>query len=111
RSAFPLAKNSRSLWASATLRTEWLGTVDLRPHLDTLKRHTLDDADRAQAGARLRATKALQAAAVRLDKDNSKQNAKVYIDALCTEVLAKHDPAAQTLVILNNVGRAQQLFL
>lgn len=110
RRTFPLAKNSRSLWVSATLRTAWLDTVDLRPHLDTLKRHTLGDIDRAQAGARLRATKALQAANTRLDKDNSKQNAKAYIDALCAEVLAQHDPAAQTLVILNNVSRAQQLF-
>lgn len=110
RTAFPLAKNSRSLWVSATLRTAWLDTVDLRPHLDTLKRHTLGEADRTQADARLQAAKALQAAATRLDKDNSKQNAKAYIDTLCAEVLAQHDPAAQTLVILNNVGRAQQLF-
>jgi CRISPR-associated endonuclease/helicase Cas3 len=110
RTAFPLTKNSRSLWVSATLRTAWLDTVDLRPHLDTLKRHTLGDADHAQASARLRAAKALRAAVTRLDKDNSKQNAKAYIDALCAEVLAQHDPAAQTLVILNNVGRAQQLF-
>lgn len=110
RRAFPLAQSSRSLWVSATLRTEWLGTVDLRPHLAALKRHTLDDTDRTQANARLHATKALQAAATRLDKDDSKQNAKAYVDALCAEVLAQHDPTAQTLVILNNVGRAQQLF-
>ncbi len=110
RTAFPLAKSSRSLWVSATLRTAWLDTVDLRPHLGTLKRHTLGDTDRAQACARLQAAKALQAAVTRLDKDNSKQNAKAYIDALCAEVLAQHDPAAQTIVILNNVGRAQQLF-
>lgn len=110
RRGFPLAKNSRSLWVSATLRAEWLGTVDLRPHLDTLTRHTLSDADRTQASARLQAVKGLQAAATRFDTESSKQSARAYIDALCAEVLAQHDPAAQTLVILNNVGRAQQLF-
>lgn len=110
RTAFPLAKSSRSLWVSATLRAEWLATVDMRPHIDSLQRYTLSEADRTQAGARLQAAKVLQSATTQLDKESSKQNAKTYIDALCAEVLAQHDPAAQTLVILNNVGRAQQLF-
>lgn len=105
-----LARSSRSLWVSATLRPEWLATIDMRPHMGAWKRHGLDDVDRSQASTRLNAVKSLQPAATRLDKDNSKQNAKAYIDALCVEVLAQHDPAAQTLVILNNVSRAQQLF-
>lgn len=110
RRSASLARSSRSLWVSATLRPEWLATIDMRPHIGSWKRHSLGDADRSQASARLNAAKSLQSAATRLDKDNSKQNAKAYTDALCAEVLAQHDPAAQTLVILNNVQRAQQLF-
>lgn len=110
RRSFALAATSRSLWVSATLRPEWLATVDLRPHASSLQRRTIDDADRRQAGERLNAIKSLQPAAVYLDTDNSKQNARPYLDALCAAVLAQHDASAQTLVILNNVSRAQQLF-
>lgn len=109
RRNFSLARTSRSLWISATLRPEWLATVDLRPHASSLQRCTIDDVDRQQAGERLNAAKSLQPA-LRLDQDNSKQNAKPYLEALCAEVLAQHDASAQTLVILNNVSRAQQLF-
>lgn len=110
RRSFTLAKTSRSLWVSATQRPEWLATVDLRPHADSLQRHAISDADRQQASERLNAVKSLQAATLRLDNDNSKQNARVYLEALCAEVLTHHDASAQTLVILNSVSRAQQLF-
>jgi CRISPR-associated endonuclease/helicase Cas3 len=110
RRNFVLARSSRSLWVSATLRPEWLATVDLRPHASSLQCRTIDDADRQQAGERLGALKSVQSAALRLDNDNSKQNATSYIEPLCAEVLAHHDASAQTLVILNNVGRAQELF-
>lgn len=109
RRSFPLARTSRSLWISATLRPEWLETVDLRPHASTLQRRTIDDVDRQQAGERLNANKSLQPT-LRLDQNNSKQNAEPYLEALCAEILAQHDAGAQTLVILNNVSRAQQLF-
>ncbi|HEU4603037.1 MAG TPA: CRISPR-associated helicase Cas3', partial [Steroidobacteraceae bacterium] len=110
RRSFLLAKTSRSLWVSATQRPEWLATVDLRPHMDSLQPHGITDADRQQAGERLNAVKSLQAATFALDNDNNKQNARLYIEALCAEVLARHDTSAQTLVVLNNVSRAQQLF-
>lgn len=109
RRSFSLARTSRSLWISATLRPEWLATVDLRPHATSLQRRTIDDADRQQAGERLNAAKSLQPT-LRLDQDSSKEKARPYLEALCAEVLARHDPSAQTLVILNNVDRAQQLF-
>lgn len=110
RRSFILAKTSRSLWVSATLRRDWLATVDLRPLVDSWQRHTIDDADRQQAGDRLNAAKSLQVATAHLDTENSKKNAELYLETLCTEVLAHHDASAQTLVIINNVGRAQQLF-
>ncbi len=110
RRSFQLARSSRSLWVSATLQQKWLATVDLRPHADSLQRLTLGDADRETAGDRLNATKRIQASELCLNKDNSKQNAGPYLGALCAKILANHDPGAQTLVILNNVSRAQELF-
>lgn len=110
RRSFALARMSRSLWVSATQRPEWLATVDLRPHADSLRRHVISDADRERAHQRLNAVKSLQAAKLCLGINNSKQNAGPYLEALCAEVLMHHDASAQTLVVLNNVTRAQQLF-
>lgn len=110
RRSFALARTSRSLWVSATQRAEWLATVDFRQHADSLRRHVIGDADWHQAGERLNAVKSLQAAKLCLGNDNSKQNAGLYVEALCNEVLAQHDARAQTLVVLNNVSRAQRLF-
>jgi CRISPR-associated endonuclease/helicase Cas3 len=96
RRRHPLGCASRSLWLSATLNRDWLATVDLAPHLPDFTTLGLDEADRAQAGERLNARKALAPAG--------------YLDALCEEVLAAHAPTAQTLVILNRVDRAQGLY-
>jgi len=110
RRDFEVARSSRSLWVSATLHPKWLATVDLRPHAGSLQHHAISDADRQQAGERLNAVKSLHMATFRLDDESSKQNAERYIDNLCANVLDHHDASAQTLVILNNVSRAQQLF-
>lgn len=110
RRRHPLGCASRSLWLSATLNRDWLATVDLAPHLPGFTTLGLDEADRAQAGERLNARKALAPAATRLDAENQKKGAAAYLDALCEEVLAAHDPEAQTLVILNRVDHAQGLY-
>lgn len=111
RSNFPLAKGSRSLWLSATLKLDWLATVDMRPHMDSLTSLRINEQDREQAGDRLRATKTLAKADITLDKSTSnKAGLNAYLDALCEQVLQHHDANAQTLVIVNRVNRAQQLF-
>lgn len=111
RRTFPLARNSRTLWVSATLNRQWLGTVDLRPHVATLTSHGITDDDIAQAGERLCAVKSLQRAPITLNKQAAnKAGLQSYLEALCEQVLANHDAQAQTLVILNNVARAQGLF-
>lgn len=111
RRSFPVAKSSRTIWVSATLNHDWLATVDMRPYLSTLVRQGIDDADYAQAGERLRAIKSLTRAPVSLSKDASnKLGLQAYLEALRDCVLEAHDASAQTLVIINNVARAQQLF-
>jgi len=109
RRGFLPARPSCSLWISATLRPEWLATVDLRRHANSLQHRTIDDADRQQAGERLDAAKSLQQA-LRLDQRNSKQSGQPYLEELCAKVMAQHDASAQTIVVINNVSRAQQLF-
>lgn len=109
RRTFPLAHRSRSLWVSATLNRDWLDTIDLRPHLDTLQTLGINDADRQQAGDRLNATKALEPLGLKLSA--SKQtDLNTHLDTLCDVILEAHDDTAQTLVIVNRVERAQALF-
>lgn len=111
RRGFPPAKNSRSLWLSATLNPDWLATVDMKPHMDSLTPLGIGERDREQAGDRLRATKTLAKADIALGKNTSnKAGMNAYLDALCEQVLQHHDERAQTLVIINRVDRAQQLF-
>jgi CRISPR-associated endonuclease/helicase Cas3 len=111
RRAFPRARNSRTLWVSATLNKAWLDTVDLRAHLPALTTLTIDDRDREQAGDRLRAHKSLTKASFSLSKDTeNKVGPQTYLENLCALVLEAHEPQTQTLVIINRVQRAQQLF-
>jgi CRISPR-associated endonuclease/helicase Cas3 len=111
RRTFPLGKPSRSLWLSATMNRDWFATVDMKPHLASMSSLSIGDQDRQQAGARLAATKALAPASVVLTKEASnKAGLDAFLDALAELVLGNHDDGAQTLVIVNRVDRAQQLF-
>ncbi|MHB1544331.1 MAG: type I-G CRISPR-associated helicase/endonuclease Cas3g [Gammaproteobacteria bacterium] len=111
RRSFPLAKNSRSLWVSATLNRTWLGTVNLVPHLDSFTTLSIGDEDRQQAGDRLAAVKSIARANVGLTSDSQNQKGrKAYLQALCDAILGVHDVNSQTLVIVNRVDRAQDLF-
>jgi CRISPR-associated endonuclease/helicase Cas3 len=111
RRSFPIAKNSRSLWLSATLNKSWLSTVDLIPYFDDLKLLEINDADRQQAGDRLQAVKTVELLPLCLGKSaGTKKGELGYLQKLCDEVLANHDSNSQTLVILNRVERAQELF-
>lgn len=111
RQSFPMSKNSRSLWVSATLNRSWLDTVDLKPHLDSLKTLGIDTADRQQAGDRLSSVKIVAKLPIALGKDaGNKKGLDAYLEALCEEVLKAHAADSQTIVILNRVARAQGLF-
>jgi len=105
-------KPARSVWVSATLREDWLDTVDFRPHRQAgLQYLGLSDADRSEpaVAARVQATKALETAATRLE-DATRKGREAYITALAREIAVAHQPGEQTLVIVNRVERAQALF-
>lgn len=111
RRNLPLAKSSRTLWVSATLNRGWLATVDMRPHVNALTTHAIGNKDKEQAGDRLQAVKVLVKASVSLTKDaGNKAGLQAYLTKLRDLVLQNHNAQSQTLVIVNRVDRAQQLF-
>ncbi len=101
----------QSLWMSATLKIDGLKTVDFAAQVEDLSANAvaLEDYDRAhdRLSARLNAAKPLAQAATVLDKTSEK---KGYARDLAREVLDRHLPGSLTLVILNRVKRAQDVF-
>ncbi|MGE3277888.1 MAG: CRISPR-associated helicase Cas3' [Vicinamibacterales bacterium] len=111
RRVLPLSRPSRSLWVSATLNRSWLATVDLAPHLPSLRTLTLDEQDECGAGDRLNATKHLECASLTLGADTrNRKGLEEYVTTLCETVLDAHRPDSQSLIVLNRVDRAQELY-
>jgi len=98
----------RSLWTSATIEKDWLATVDMARHIDHLDTLTLADADIDHTAVkRLReASKPLE----RMDPGCSPQDKKTYSKKLAAEVSRRHEPKSLTLVIVNTVDRAIQIY-
>lgn len=101
---------TRSLWLSATLKPEWLSTVDFRTHAEDLETLTLSDADWALPAVRRRAeaSKQISKAAVDLEGD-VKADVDRYVEQLSRIVFESHCGDGPTLVIVNSVLRAQEL--
>lgn len=103
-----IAHRSRSVWMSATLRAEWLRTVDFKDRIDHEGRIdgkatlSLSKSDHANMHVRDRwsAKKPLSMAGSEIDKPA----------ALAAEVLKAHRPGTRTIVVVNTVKRACELF-
>jgi CRISPR-associated endonuclease/helicase Cas3 len=106
----PAARTTRSIWLSATLRPEWLATVDFRSHLEStiVLRLTEEEKEMRAVRRRREAAKTLQRAEVRLD-GMKKSDVGTYVERLAELILHRHDGEAPTLVVLNSVDRAQRL--
>lgn len=102
RRAFGAFGPSQAMWMSATLRRDLLATVDAPDWADPL---ALSDADRSHPSLapRLEARKALAALGLACGP-------KGYEEALAAEVCRRHRPGTLTLVIVNTIRRAQELF-
>jgi CRISPR-associated endonuclease/helicase Cas3 len=100
RKRFGSVNQSHSLWMSATLKSDWLKSVDFKAAVDALDVLTLSDADRASAvlSARLKASKTLQCTEHRLPND------------IAQFVKEKHQAGTQTLVVVNTVKRAREIY-
>ena len=96
---------TRSVWMSATMDRSSLRTVDLRDRVDSLAELTLTESELATGdlGRRMTAKKTLRAAGITsTDKDGPKKVAEL--------VKAKHEAGTLTLVVLNTVNRAKDVF-
>ena len=102
---------AQSLWMSATLQTDALQTVDFAAQVQTLVDHAvgLDAEDRGHPplSGRLDAKKPLSKAQTVLDKADEK---KGYARDLASEIADRHCPGTLSLVVLNRVKRAQDVF-
>ncbi len=91
----------RSVWMSATMRPEWLATVDFKEHLSALKLLTLKEADHGNKviNARWQAAKPVTRADATMDDQRS----------LADEICRTHRPGTRTIVVVNTVKRACEL--
>jgi CRISPR-associated endonuclease/helicase Cas3 len=102
RQAFETVGQTHSLWMSATLKLDWLETIDWKgmvPHLDVI---SLSGVDRESSvlSAKLAAVKVLRQA------DEPCRLAK----GLAEFTKAKHQPGTQTLIVVNTVKRAREVY-
>lgn len=104
------ARPSRSLWLSATLRPDWLRTVDFAAHVDEANALRLSDSERSAGSIRKRteAPKTVRRAALRLE-GAKKADRAAYANRLADAVMESRRGAGPTLVVLNSVDRAQAL--
>lgn len=106
RDAFGSYGPTATLWMSATLQHDLLATVDhpAPGHEETLK---LTDQERSsgELGKRLNAAKALCEA-----RGLPAVNDSGYAAAVAGLVEENHQPGAKTLVVVNTVKRAQQIY-
>ncbi len=122
-----LSSGSRSLWVSATLKRDWLRTVDFDPASTILLELSEEEKKAPAVRERREAVKVLTRCDVAListkpsksemAKDSEKldkltsDDIKTYLKALAGRVLAAHQPGTTTLAILNTVERAQGLLV
>ncbi len=99
---FKTVGQAHSLWMSATLKEDWLETIDWKAKAAGLKVISLSDADRESAilSARLHAVKVLHKAdePCRLPK------------GLAEFIKAQHQYGTQTLIVVNTVRRARGVY-
>jgi CRISPR-associated endonuclease/helicase Cas3 len=103
-----VAAECATWWASATLDQRLLDTPDHREKDETL---ALGDEDRknSEVAQRVDAIKRLAPLPLALTADSAKV-VEPYIEKFAATVLEKHRPGSVTIVILNRVNRARDLF-
>lgn len=102
---------TRSVWMSATLRKEWLATIDLMPMLPGLEVLAIDDDDRRAAAKRLEAVKRPVRWAegpIKSGKPGvvSKEGTRLMSGA-AKRVIQDHEPGSLSILIANTVKRAR----
>jgi CRISPR-associated endonuclease/helicase Cas3 len=103
RRQFGVYGHAETVWMSATLLPEWLGTVDFKEKVPALKTLALTDADYTAPGLMDRwvGKKPIERAKATADG----------AEAVAALIKEAHRPASLTLVVVNMVDRARTLFL
>jgi CRISPR-associated endonuclease/helicase Cas3 len=98
-----------TLWMSATLDTRAIDTVDHRSPVDGFSEITLGSADHDDPAVkrRLAAVKVLEPCPCILADGSAK---KGYAPKLAEWLVLRHRPGSLTLVVVNRVARAQEIF-
>lgn len=107
RRSLGTARPSQTLWMSATLDPAWLRTVDFAPG-GARRANDLGAADLDQARDRWEARKSL--APLDVSTEDVAKRATAYAKAVAAEVVARHRDGKATIVFLNTVPRAQEVF-
>jgi len=102
RNDFGVSGQCASIWMSATLEPNWLETVDFSEYLKEDSVFSLDNNDRQQLKGILDAPKTLQKWDIKPDKNR--------LNNLTDHIRDKHKAGTQTIVILNTVKQAQELY-
>lgn len=110
RKIYGTISTSQTIWMSATCEPEWLETVDHKP---PVSHETLylgeDDYSVETLRKRYNAAKPLEKAGVFLDK-KGKREIMDYAEALSEDTLKHHQKQGITLVMVNTVDRAQNVY-
>ena len=102
REKFGAFGSTRSIWTSATLDKKWLKTIDFKDRVEGLAELELDAADRAipELHERLHAVKRIEQAPASC----------LTPGGLARFVKERHTRGTQTLVVVNRVARAREVF-
>lgn len=103
-----LPRPSRSLWVSATLEPDWLKTVDFQTPQQVLR---VDPATEHETRLRdlVHAPKILSRFSAGPESASAK-HAKQYVKELAARIVEAHQVGRMTLVIVNQVARAQNVY-
>ena len=104
-----IGRPCRSLWISATLKPEWLETVDHIAPTRILRVDPIVETD-SRLNTLARAPKHLHRALAAPASSSSKDESE-YLTRLAGSVVDAHRTGHMTLVIVNQVKRAQDLYL
>ena len=100
---------ARSLWISATLKADWLQTVDFAPAKPAIRRVDPQTSQDSRVRRLATAKKTLTAQSDIAPASSKPTEVKAYLNQLARTVLDAHRPGRMTLVIVNRVRRAQDL--
>ena len=111
RKKLGLLNDSACWWMSATLTPNRLETSDFNPSLARDNVLSLDDSDMTEKSVTIRTNSKKEISFSELSLQNPKtEDVACYIKELAAKVADTHDSGSLTLVILNRVNRAQEVF-